>query len=168
MATAIDQVIKAIEKTFSSQLFYQRLGNKTKSIVFKRTKAGFGVSSDTSKSPVRVKLKKLSPKYKEYRKKVNLGEFGRLGKSNLTLTGQMLASMRSRSTSSGFKITIPRTLRRTPILGRVSVFNNNDILQETRKERPFFALTVAEQRVVLLEIRDELNKALRTTVKEEI
>jgi hypothetical protein len=169
MAEPVEILTKRIFKLFTNTTFYKQLGDKARDIVFKRTKAGFGVNKDTVANPVRVPLKVLTSKgYIDYRRTIKLGRFGKPGRSNLTLTGQMLDSIKVIPKRNGFEVVIPKTRRRAAGNRRRDPNTNNDILQFTRKARPFFALTTAEQRIITQEIRRALNKQLNITLSREI
>ena len=61
-------------------------------LIVKRTRLGYGVDVQFGK---KTKLKALSPKYKEFRKESpDLSSTTTVGKSNLTLSGQMLDSVK--------------------------------------------------------------------------
>lgn len=70
----------------------EALGEEACTIIARRTRLGYGVREDGQK---REKLAPLSEAYKERRKadKDELSDLTRPGKSNLTLTGQMIDSM---------------------------------------------------------------------------
>jgi hypothetical protein len=82
------------------------------------------------------------------------GEFGSPGRSNLTLSGQMLNAIRYRANKEGFNLYIDNSSRQ----GDNST--NAQIASYVRKKRPFFALTGGEQRIVLKSFTESLMKAL--------
>lgn len=105
-----------------------------------------------------VKLKNgkevISRKKKTRIIKPKLGEFGRPATSNLTLTGQMFNSVVISSDETGFKLFIADT-RRTD--GKAT---NKQVAEWASKDRPFFALTAGEIRI--------LQRELETIIKEII
>lgn len=62
-------------------------------LIQRRTRLGYGVPDGTNGTAEREKLKPLSERYIEARKKGQLGDFATPKRSNLTFTGQLLASL---------------------------------------------------------------------------
>jgi hypothetical protein len=87
-----------------------RLGKFTVDLIVKRTRLGYGVdANNATKSP----LARLSDKYVKRRKTfADLSATTRPKKSNLTLTGQMLASVQHKYKSKGVVIIEPTGTRR--------------------------------------------------------
>lgn len=160
------------------------LAEFTRSMLYKRIKAGKGVSSDRTPMILTnmVTLKPLSKQYKRYRAtgfvtfmakkyygrlyekvEVNfnvgvpaLGEFGKASKSNLTFSGQMLSSMTFNIRKYGFTVYIPNTLRRG------SKITNAQLAQYVSQNgRPFMNLTAGESRIVKSRMRTQIQKRLR-------
>lgn len=122
-------------------------------IIYKRTKGGQGVTNHKAKSPTGEKLKPLSKKYVEYRKKYPPeGAFGSASKSNLTYTGQMLDSMRDRSTSKKISIILQGKRKN----GGLSNAEVGDHVQNNG--RSFFALSVKEQTLLYKFFSDKLRE----------
>ena len=142
------------------------VGSTAVDLIYRRVKSGKGVSSDTSELPETTQLKALSQSYKDFRSgKVQFrtingtvvpikpskggtfsspvtGEFGSPNKSNLTLTGQMLDSMRHKVVGAGkLLIEIPETKR-------TDGMTNAEVAQHVREVRPFFNLSRGEALVV--------------------
>jgi len=79
-------------KDAKSRSVYKFLADELIKIIVKRTRLGYGVDQNLGQ---RSKLKALSPRYVTARKKyLDVDSTSRPGKSNLTLTGQMLRSMK--------------------------------------------------------------------------
>lgn len=154
--------------TLLGREFLTRLAILSKNLIYKRAKSGYGTSGETKE-----KLKELSPKYIEFRKKVftsrwkagsyadrlqrvGAGEFFSPPKSNATLTGQMLGSISFQVNDTGVRIFIPETVRKEG--GKT----NAQVLEFYSEVRPFFNLTRDERRILEREIENELRKiALR-------
>lgn len=156
---------------FNSRLM-MKLGKMARDIVYKRVKSGYGVDSDKlpDGEAVRQRLAPLSESYKNKRKGLarfqtksgevrfkikapTLGEFGTVGKSNLTLTGQMLDSIQLTLQRQGFLLSIPPTPRDD------SNLTNEEVAKfVTEQGRPFFALTGAELQILIREVELELRK----------
>lgn len=141
-------------KLINSSGLKKALATKSKDIIFKRVKAGFGVDNDFSPSPRKMPLKKLSPEYIEKRRRSQLGKFGSPRRSNATLSGQMLDSLTFKITREGFEI-FPKNNGRRPIIvagTRVRQrLSNQQVSFFYSIERPYLALTVEEQRIVTQE-----------------
>lgn len=86
------------------------LGDFTVDLIVKRTRLGYGVSRNMG---VKKNLKPLSAKYKLYRKRFkNLSSRTTPGRSNLTLTNQMLESMDVTKSKDGSFTLSPTGFRR--------------------------------------------------------
>jgi len=168
------------EGTFSAA-FNLLLAKKAADIVYKRTKAGRGVSLTTlgnAAGPAR--LTPLSPSYIEARQgkaiyftrgdkvirvpasksfriaKPTFGPFGSPGKSNLTYSGQMLQSISIQASARGFRVYVPNTKRSG------SSLTNADVAKLVQDNgRPFFALTQDEIQILVREIQREVRKLTR-------
>jgi hypothetical protein len=102
-----------------------------------------------------------------------LGKFGSPTRSNLTLSGQMLEAMlnaRTKNSFDYFEITIPNS-RRSPIRradgsGIPQNLSNAEVAEYVSTQgRPFFALTVGEQRILNKQYKDLLLRKLRLALK---
>lgn len=159
----IDQ-LKQLQKKLDSKAFSEDIARYAMSLVYKRTKDGYGVDRDDIENPKRVKLAALSPAYKKQRKKKKLGPYGKPNFSNLTLTGQMLEAMVYDVKRGGFIIKIDNTSRYD------SSDSNFDISEYVRDpkhgdKRPFLALTTDEQIKVKAYITKQKRKLIRELLK---
>lgn len=156
MAKTLDDVRKflnALKKEVLSKDNFQKIGEEVKEIVYRRVKSGFGVNSDETETPTQKRLKPLSKSYVEQRKDRGVkGQFATPGASNLTNTGQMLDSIQVRATNDGVTISIPDTPRSDTDI------SNKKVAEYVADERPFFALTSAEIKIVDQMIRDQVRK----------
>ncbi len=93
-ASDFTKFIKGVEadvKRSGDNASLKRLGQFALEIIRDRTREGFGVpKSGGAEKP----LKKLSPAYRKQRRGMKLSSFTTPDKSNLTLSGAMLASLR--------------------------------------------------------------------------
>ena len=155
---ASDQLVQEMLKLLSKQ-FLKGLADIAKPIIYKRVKAGYGVSEAGSKE----KLKALADSTIQYRKQVFKSRWGAIGKigpgeffsprkSNATLTGQMLNAISYRITDSGVTFFIDKKIRKE---GGASNFEVAEFYSEAR---PFFGLTSDERQVIAREIENELRK----------
>lgn len=115
--------------------------------LYKRVKAGYGVSNIFGYSdlpPKKVKLKPLSKKYIKQREKITLGAFASPGISNLTKTGKMLDSIQSDAKKSKIILTIPDTPRSDSTLTNSELAEELQVGYRGRPARPFFAVTDKE------------------------
>lgn len=152
----LEGFLKEIDNKVFSVRSIEKLGLKASDIIYKRVKSGFGVDNDRKQGTAkRQKLKPLNPDYvKQRRKKGVKGEFGRPGKSNLTNTGQMLSSFVVKAKRGEFELTIPNSSRSD---GKT----NREIAQFVRRDRPFFAITFAERRILEKEVSDAIRASAR-------
>ena len=119
----------------------------------KRTKLGYGVDDNYgSKSP----LKKLSDAYKRQRKNMNLGERGKWNKSNLTLTGSMLESLKARTNKSSYTVTVRPTGS-----DEKGVSNARKAGQQEKDGRPFLYLSTPEIKRISKVLREALDKIVK-------
>ena len=163
--------LKDVESGVFSSRGMKQIGKIAKEIIYKRVKSGYGVDSERSGSPKKKRLKPLSDSYKAYRRgdiefrtvdgrvipfpgdrrnKVT-GKFGKPGKSNLTFSGEMLDSFEIKAGKLELELIIPNTRRRD---GKT----NSEVYEFARKDRPFFAITNAERRILTAEIEDKIVK----------
>lgn len=171
--------LEKLAKEVNSPSVNQRLGRKCREIIYRRVKDGYGVDSDKKPAEMtnRVKLKKLSPSYiayregkvsffrtkdgrvvpidlKKYSKKnklgkgtfaPTLGEFGRPKKSNATFTGKMMRAIYLRHSTDGFQLIIDDQIRDDGL-------TNAQVAKYYSEDRPFFALTAGEVRILTREL----------------
>jgi hypothetical protein len=154
----IDRIMRAVERGIRRSLVPKemlRLGRLAVSIIQQRTRRGFGVKKTGDR---RRKLKALSKRYIEKRRRANLSRFTSAKKSNLTFSGQMLSSMRAEVRRFGIvKITFsPR---------RTGGGNNRQIAEIVSRERPFNNLSAVEIRALVesydTTMQATIDKALR-------
>lgn len=153
-----------VEKLLSPD-FLREIGDKTTTIIYKRTKNSKGADGGRE-----TKLAPLSKRYIERRQGIarfttrdgrfvefrvkppRLGKFGSPAKSNLTMTGQMLDSMDYKITKNGVTIFIPASRRKD------SELTNAELAKfVTEQGRRFFELTTDEvitiQRMITNKLR---------------
>lgn len=109
-------------------------------------------------------FKKGGQFYEKVNVKINvgrpaLGEYGSPGKSNLTLSGQLLNSMTFNISKFGFSIIIPETKRRG------SEITNAKLARYVQKDRPFMNLTSGEIRIVKSRMKLQIQKRLKKLLK---
>lgn len=181
-----EEKIRKLQFMLNSNEVKKRMGKLLKDIIYRRVKSGKGVTSEIAENPEHQKLKELSksyikmrqtatgthytakkaPKSKQkkitaiYRKErkgapIKTGEFFSPGRSNATFTGQMLNSMRDIATLKGFKIYIPPTKRNG------SKLTNAQVYKFFSKDRPFFAVTPGEMRI----LQNEFDKIVQEKIK---
>lgn len=130
------------------------LGLESVDIIVKRTRAGFGVKRTGGNAR---KLKPLSKRYIEFRRRNRrlLGKAGRIRKSNLTFTGQMLDSVKIlKSNSRGFEV--------GPSGRRNDRKRNADVGRwVTQQGRPFMNLGRKEITSLSRFLRDEFDQRLK-------
>jgi len=160
-----------------NRTYYLELGKLARQLIYARTKEGFGVSSDTEKFPDQKPLKAIgaNPNYLKFRSKLQqagkLGRFAKAfgaspGKSNLTLTGQMLESINIEDLPTGFRLSIADTPRESPEGGPSQQTNADVALYVSNAGRPFFALTDKEQIVLFRRIENRVRRELRKLNKK--
>jgi hypothetical protein len=148
-----------LEKNFRQLLtrsFAVDVGNFAANMVRLRTRLGSGVDAEGSS---KAKLKALSPKYVEARKKMKLSPLTSARKSNLTKTGQLLDSIGAINPSlDGVEV--------GPIGVRKEGHITNEQVGEyvTKGGRPFNNLSNVElkriQEFMRKELQSKLEKAL--------
>lgn len=155
---SLRKFLDRVEREVLTKQSNTELAKAAQDIIFKRVKSGFGVTNDLSDAAIRRKLKPLSPGYIEQRRKRGVtGKFGSPGISNLTNTGQMLDSMTFKANNQGFRLEIPGTRRRD---GET----NKRVADFVRKDRPFFALTIPEVRILEKIVDDKVLKIFKRTL----
>jgi len=145
---------KEIVQVAKSPQFLQPIAVIAADLIRKRTRLGYGVRGEGAE---RERLKALSPKYVDFRKKnPRLSEFTTAKRSNLTFTGQLLDSLKGRTTTRGIVVYLdPRRVG--------SKLTNAQIKDYQEKQgRSFFYLSRTEiinvERVYRLKIIEELKK----------
>lgn len=129
------------------------IGKEMADQIKKRTLLGYGVSEPGGN---KEKLKPLDPKYVESRKKFpKLSDKTTPRKSNLTRTGQMLASIDVKSANQG-------TVSVGPIGGRNDGLTNEELAKYVAEAgRPFNTLSKPELQGLIRFINDMLSKILK-------
>lgn len=156
---AIDD-FEEFKKRATDKRVFKELGELARLILYRRVKSGYGVNKiPTSKDEKvdKAKLLQLSSPYIRYRERLKSRgfKFGDFGKptsrlSNLTLTGQMLDSLKVSLSINGFVLEISGT--------RSDGESNDNIATWVQEQgRPFFALTDPEVKI----IEKEYQKYLR-------
>lgn len=154
----VNRALKRIQSAFQSLKTAQALGEQGRDIIYQRTKRGFGVTSDRSNNPSKRRLKALSPGYIQQRRRRGVrGAFGSTNFSNLTNTGQTLDSIQIKTKRGEFTLLIPNTRRDD---GKT----NREVAQHVRKDRPFFAFTRAEQRILELTAQRIINRIVKLSI----
>jgi len=134
-----------------------KVGLEAKDIIYKRTKSGKGL--DSAKN-TKMKFKPLSKAYVTRRKKMKLGEYGSPSRSNLTLTGQMLNSMKYTSKQKRVEIFIAKSSRSG------SKHTNAEVAAFCEKNgRYFMGLAEGEIRIILNNYRKRLKLIARNILK---
>lgn len=157
----LERELKKISDEIGSQKNTQSVGRIGLEIIYTRVKDGFGVTSDSISQPRKRRLKALDPKTIAQRKRRGVRGFrGSPEKSNLTDTGQLLDSIEVRAGKNKFSLIIPNT-RRKRRGGEKRVPTNEDVAQYVRGDRPFFAFTNPEKRLLEKTVQKILNKLTR-------
>lgn len=156
---ALNNVKKNIINTINKSLnksFMESVGKILAEDIVRRTRLGYGVKK--SNDP-RVKLKPLSSKYIEFRKKRSrdLYNLTSTKRSNLTFTGQLLNSLTSKSDRNG-KITLFFKGKHKNLDG--SLMDNGLLANYVSKDRPFFGPTDRELQRLKTNIKNQILKSL--------
>lgn len=152
----LDKLQKELEQkinVFNAQ-FRLKLGQMARDLIYKRVKSGYGTTNLQPGNAKRARLKPLSKSYVEQRRKRKLGKFGSPGRSNLTLSGQMLDAILVQANARGIKVYIDNSKRDDG-------YTNAEIAEFVQKARPFFVLTQDELTVLVREIERELRTKTR-------
>ena len=120
-------------------------------LIQRRTRAGKGVADDYGSE---YPLKKLSPKYIEFRKRSSLSAHTSATKSNLTFKGDMLGSLDAERVKPGSWVII---LKGSHWSGK----SNSDIARYVQKTRPFMHISGGEA----AKIKDAARKKFNELVK---
>ena len=179
----IKAVVDKIKGLSSSRANIDYLGKKITEVIYRRVKSGRGVSSLTGSANPQG-LKPLSKSYIAWRKglvlffrtkknkklvavpkkKMNfkppvLGEYGSPGKSNLTLSGQMLKAIEYRVKPKAIEMFINKKTR-SKVRPNEKPLTNEQVAAYVQKERPFFALTEGEIRIIKRDYRNRLRSQI--------
>jgi hypothetical protein len=148
---------KLLESVVTKEML-EEIGQRIVDIIYKRTKAGKGLDSDSNKvgGPGLAKLKPLSETYKERRKKDGVvGKFGSANRSNLTNTGQMLDAI-------VYKIARDTVIVELPATSRDDGLDNKKVADYvTKNGRPFFGIASTEAKTLDSFIRRLIRERLR-------
>lgn len=142
---------KTIGKTISKNLMKQ-LGEVAIEKIVKRTRKGYGVPKTNAS---REKLKPLSVKYIERRKRSKLDKTTSARKSNLTFTGQMLRSMRVKEATNRRVRWGPNKRRRKGGL------TNEELGEIVSEQRPFNHLSKQDISSIAKNIDKNLARKLK-------
>lgn len=157
----LSKIITRLKKTIDQSIKpseLKPLGDFMLSLIYKRTKLGYGVTKQLGQ---KKKFAPLSESYREFRRKYSsLSTTTSTSKSNLTLTGEMLDSLAVKKASKG-KIVIGPTGKRNIDLAAIHaaggthlprrVFNNLSLLefqQTLRFYRTRFGDLLRKQRLI--------------------
>ena len=155
----LQRVIGSLQQRFSRPLNTRELrtiGDLASEAIFRRTKGGRGVKVTGGN---RFPLKKLSSQYIDFRKSFkNLSSDTSPSKSNLTLTGQMLASVRTGKVKKG-------TRGKASIdVSPSGVFNKKKAEWNADRGRTFMNLSKVELR----DINEYITKAIKKSLKKRL
>jgi phage gpG-like protein len=175
----INKRIKEILEKLQSKEIQTPIAKMAVDVLYKRVKSGYGVTSDDVPAPDKRKLTPLSKNYEEVRKgkakwftsktghivKINgnftkpaLGEFGSPGKSNLTMSGEMLSALTYKLMNNGFMLYIKGKFNQDK-----AKWNSEGRTSPNRiPARPFMAITESEQKVLRREYVNALRKIIRS------
>lgn len=152
----LENAITQSLKTFTNGNNIKRYADQSVDIIYKRTKSGKGVTDDRSNSASIKSLKPLSSSYKTQRKsyKGKRGDFFSPGRSNLTLTGQMLESIKAKVSDGKITVSLSGT--------RDDGQTNKEVGEFVSENgRPFLNLAVEEKQILLRKIETDLIKYIR-------
>ena len=152
------KITKAIQKGIRQSLSRKELleiGKTAVAIIQRRTRRGFGVAKSGG---VRRRLAPLSAKYIKQRQRAKLSRFTSPRRSNLTFTGQMLASLNARVVKPG-TVTISADGRRRD--GK----RNEDVAIFVSQRRPFLNLSKKEIEVLTEDYDRSLEAQLTRALK---
>lgn len=152
---ALEEVLKEATNARNMEAF----GQKAADIIYKRTKSGKGVTSNTGPASL-TKLKPLSQQYIDLRKKnPPKGEFGSPARSNLTNTGQMLDSIQVKAESGKATVSIADTVRSD---GKT----NSEVAGHVADNgRPFMNLANEEAKILTKDFENLVRELARQNVK---
>lgn len=176
-----DSIKANLDKVLKNEA--QKIGIYAKDTIYKRVKSGGGVDDDTSDTAAKTQLKKLHPNYVNYRKKYpGKGDYFSPGRSNLTYTGQMLDAIDFKVSKGVVTLFIKNNKRDDGKHTNKEIAEFNRVAHPTRKgkpgskpkknkqlivpARPFFTLTVPEQRVLFRDIEKNVRDFIRLAFKK--
>ena len=134
---------------------------KARDIIYKRTKSGKGLTRD--KRAV-INLKKLSQRYiEDVRTKTVLGPFGSPKRSNLTLTGELLESIRIEYRNDAAYVEVPDDNRNS---GKHTNKKIADYVSRVKAGRPFFGLADTERKILDAHVGRLLRDRIRALNKK--
>ena len=142
--------LNKLKSVVDSRAVIELMADMAVAIVFERTTAGKGLTSETTRNPRLKKLKALSVSYKRHRRRVKSQLSSRTGpgRSNLTFSGQMLDALDSKILKTGFRLLVKKTRRSK------SRLTNNKVAEFVAKNgRAWLGLAASEQRVLAFEWR---------------
>lgn len=157
LSSQINDLARKLEKRVGKVITKRdmvALGNMATTLVVSRTRRGRGVREG---SPNEFKLKPLSEQYVDFRKrnKAILGQGARPKKSNLTLTGQLLASIKpQKPKKEGKKIVV--TIKPDPDKRSDTTATNTEVGLWVSKVRPFLNLSKREKGRLLSLLRKRI------------
>lgn len=148
--------IKKIYESLITKEMKLEWAQKAADTIYKRTKAGQGLSSNKVSvgGNSLVKLKELSDPYKQYRSKKVLGPFGAPKRSNLTFSGELLESIIAKMQGSDAVVVMDTG-------DHYSGVSVDELAKKVSDDgRPFFGLADVEVKVlenfVKRQIRDKI------------
>ena len=157
----IKDIVKRLEKTLKQAVSKNEMGEVGKfalNLIVKRTRLGYGVEKTFGS---KYAFPSLSPNYIKFRRKFErLSGTTSAAKSNVTLTGQLLASMRVTSKQGSFIITPTGSRSDSPLSNleladiletKGRIFNRLSLLeyqQTLRYYRKSFGDLLAKQRLL--------------------
>jgi hypothetical protein len=151
----ISKIIESKIKKLVNKQLMEFIGERVKDIIRKRTKIGYGITSESKTRSVSKKLKPLSSAYVKYRKKVGVkGEYGSPERSNLTNTGQMLDAIKVTAQQAKVLVEIAETTRDE---GNIT---NKEVAKYVSKDRLFFGLTKQEYQLLVRDVQEYIKRRL--------
>jgi len=152
-----NRIIKHVGDTVTNKKM-KALGEFALELIVKRTRLGYGVRKNNAK---RRRLRQLSPGYVKFRRdnRRDLDKTTTPKKSNLTLTGQMLRSMKVTRVRKASVLIAP-TKRRGGKYGR-GLTNAKVAEYQAKQGRPFNFLTDLEAKKVRRYYERTLRKSLK-------
>ena len=148
---------KIIEGAITTQML-QEFGTLMRDIIYKRVKAGKGVSVEkkVGGGNSNTTLKDLSPAYIKYRSKKDLGPFASARRSNLTFSGELLESIIVKITGRTVKVEI-EDVGHSNFKGGM-----RKLADKLAKEgRPFFGMSDTEVKILDNFVRRKIRERIR-------
>jgi hypothetical protein len=139
--------LEGVVREILSKTYLRSVGDFAADMIRLRTRLGYGVARDGAS---RERLKPLSPGYKKQRKKMKLNENTSATKSNLTKTGQLLSSVKTKAVTNKGVLIGPEGSRRDGL-------TNEELGQYvTEQGRPFNHLSNVEIKRITDKIRQDV------------